>query len=125
MLRVLIIGGGGFLGAISRYVLSGLVFRIIDDTRFPYGTLAVNLIGSFIIGFLNGLIEMHNILSPETRAFLLIGFIGSFTTFSTFSFETLTLARGSQFWSAGLNVVFHIVFGLIFVWLGYAVSKIV
>ncbi|APF20121.1 CrcB-like protein [Caldithrix abyssi DSM 13497] len=123
MTRLLLIGSGGFLGAVSRYLLSGLVYRLVRDPWFPYGTLAVNLIGCLIIGFLNGLIEMRHILSPDTRALLLIGFLGSFTTFSTFAFESFSLARDSQFMSTFLNLILHIVPGVLFVWLGYSLAK--
>ncbi|MHB2153588.1 fluoride efflux transporter CrcB [Caldithrix abyssi] len=123
MTRLLLIGSGGFLGAVSRYLLSGLVYRLVRDPWFPYGTLAVNLLGCLIIGFLNGLIEMRHILSPDTRALLLIGFLGSFTTFSTFAFESFSLARDSQFMSTFLNLILHIVPGVLFVWLGYSLAK--
>ncbi|MHB2149508.1 fluoride efflux transporter CrcB [Calditrichota bacterium LG25] len=123
MTRLLLIGSGGFLGAVSRYLLSGLVYRLIRDPWFPYGTLAVNLLGCLIIGFLNGLIEMRHILSPDTRALLLIGFLGSFTTFSTFAFESFSLTRDSQFMSVFLNLFLHIVPGVLFVWLGYSLAK--
>lgn len=123
MFRLFLIGGGGFLGAISRYALSGLVYRWIKDPWFPYGTLAVNLLGCLIIGFLNGLIEMKQLLSPDTRALLLIGFVGSFTTFSTFAFESFSLARDSQLLSTFLNLFLHIFFGIIFVWLGNALAR--
>lgn len=123
MFRLFLIGGGGFLGAISRYALSGLVYRWFKDPWFPYGTLAVNLLGCLIIGFLNGLIEMKQLLSPDTRALLLIGFVGSFTTFSTFAFESFSLARDSQFLSTFLNLFLHLFFGIIFVWLGNALAR--
>ncbi len=124
LLRILLIGGGGFLGAVSRYVLSGLVYRLFKDPGFPYGTLFVNLLGCLIIGFLNGLIELHQLFSPATRALVLIGFVGSFTTFSTFAFESFTLARDSQFFSTFLNLTLHLLLGILFVWLGNALAKI-
>ena len=123
MIRLLLIGGGGFLGAISRYALSGLVYRWIKDPWFPYGTLAVNLLGCLIIGILNGLIEIRQLFSPDTRALLLIGFVGSFTTFSTFAFESFSLARDSQFLSTFLNLALHVVLGILFVWLGNALAR--
>lgn len=125
MVRLLYIGFGGFLGAISRYALSGWAYRFIGRPWFPYGTLAVNLLGCLIIGFLAGLAESRQLFSPDTRAMVLIGFVGSFTTFSTFAYESFTLARdGELFYSLG-NIVLHIVVGVLAVWLGTAVSRLV
>ncbi len=118
MENILIIGLGGFTGAILRYSLSGTVQSLSNSVSFPYGTLAVNLLGCFTIGFLSQLVESHGFLQPKTRSFLLVGFLGSFTTFSTFGNESLNLLlEGEKIFSLA-NIGLHIFLGLGFVWLG-------
>jgi len=118
MESILIIGLGGFIGAVLRYGLSGYVQALSGSIYFPYGTLAVNLLGCFVIGFLSQLVESHGLLGPKTRSFLLIGLLGSFTTFSTFGNESLNLLLdGDNFFSLA-NISIHILLGLGFVWLG-------
>ena len=90
MIRTLLVGAGGFLGAIARYGLGGLIHRC-TSTVFPAGTLAVNTIGCLIIGVLMSLVEDRQLLAPNTRVFLMIGVLGGFTTFSSFGYETVEL----------------------------------
>ena len=123
MFKLILIGAGGFFGSISRYVVSGAVHRIFGKPWFPYGTLAVNVLGCFLIGFLSGIGDNRQLFTPETRLFLFIGFLGGFTTFSTFGYEIFTFARDGQFLGSFLNLALHLVFGLGAVWLGYAFSK--
>lgn len=117
-LRLCIIGAGGFVGAILRYLVSGWVQNRSDLMLFPIGTMAVNLIGCFLIGLLTMLVEVRAALSVELRSFLLIGLLGAFTTFSTFGNETLNLIREGRFDLAALNSVVQVVVGLAMVWLG-------
>ncbi len=124
MLNILFIGLGGFLGSISRYLVGGLVQRLFPFTVFPYGTLVVNVLGCLLIGFTIGLVEIRQMFRPEIRLFLLIGVLGGFTTFSTFSYETFDLARDGETVRAGMNVALHIVAGLGAVWLGNILSRI-
>jgi len=123
MLKILYVGVGGFLGSIARYWASGLVHRILDKPWFPVGTLAVNVIGCLLIGFLGGLAEKSQIFTPEVRLLVFIGFLGGFTTFSTFGFEIITFARDGEIFSALANIVLHIVLGIGAVWLGLSLSK--
>jgi len=116
--NILFIGFGGFLGSILRYVFSGYVQGLLRSADFPYGTIAVNLTGCLIIGFLSQLAESQGAFTPETRAFLFIGFLGGFTTFSTFGNETMNLFRDSENVLALVNIVLHTVLGLGAVWLG-------
>lgn len=117
-LRLCIIGAGGFVGAVLRYLVSGWVQNRSDLLLFPIGTMAVNLIGCFLIGLLTMLVEVRAVLSVEMRSFLLIGLLGAFTTFSTFGNETLNLIREGRFDLAVLNSVVQVVVGLAMVWLG-------
>lgn len=122
LVHIAIIGSGGFLGAVARYGLSGWVHRQIPLTEFPYGTLVVNLLGCFLIGLAFGLVETRQLFGPELRAFLFIGILGAFTTFSTFGYETFALIREAAFLRAFANVGMNVLFGLALVWLGYLVS---
>lgn len=117
------IGCGGFLGAVSRFIISGWVQSISRSGTFPWGTLGVNLIGCFFIGLLGGMADHHELFSPETRLFLFIGILGSFTTFSTFGYESLALIRDQQIMSVLFNIFAHVVFGLAAAWVGYSISQ--
>jgi CrcB protein len=92
---------------------------------FPFGTLAVNLIGCLIIGALSQIAEARNVLTPQSRAFVFAGILGGFTTFSSFANETMVLARADQHLLAVLNVGLHVVLGLGAVWLGRALTGMV
>lgn len=111
---------GSALGGMSRYFCSTIITSSIGGS-FPFGTLIVNIIGSFIIGFIATMTgpDARLIINPEMRQFLMVGFCGGFTTFSSFSLQTLNLARDGDFFSAGLNVVLSVILCLASVWLGY------
>ena len=116
------VGSGGFLGALARYVLGGLVQRGFPLAAFPYGTLAVNLVGCLAIGILAGISESRQLLGPELRTFVFIGILGGFTTFSTFGYETIALMRDAEYLPAMANVGLHVTVGLALVWLGFTVT---
>ncbi len=118
MVKLLIVGAGGFVGAILRYVLSGLVQNLSGSAVFPFGTLAVNMMGCFAIGLLSYMAEYRGLFGPETRLFVFIGLLGALTTFSTFGHETYGLIKDARVSFALLNVGIHVVAGLTFVWLG-------
>ena len=120
--KILSIGLGGFLGAVGRYWFSGIVQKLSD--RFPLGTLSVNLLGSFLLGLLATLLLEKTIGSQEVRLFVLVGLLGAFTTYSTFSLETLNLMRGGEWILAGLNVLLTVLGTLIAVWIGVALAKL-
>ena len=113
---------GGALGSVSRYWLNGIVSAKFGET-FPAGTLAINVMGSFIIGILGALTLPEGRMSPETRTFatqfLMIGVCGGFTTFSSFSLQTLNLLREREWLYAGGNVLLSVALCLVAVWLGY------
>ena len=117
---IVTIGGG--VGALARYVLSTWVGARLG-LEFPWGTLVVNVVGSFIIGLVMVLSLERGIVSPEVRLLLTTGFCGGLTTFSTFSYETLALMRSEQWLSAGANTLFNV--GLCFAatWLGLLAAR--
>ena len=117
-MKVLMIGLGGFVGALLRYGVSGMVQSWSRSAAFPYGTLAVNVIGCLVIGILGQLAESRGMFGVRTRAFIFIGMLGAFTTFSTFGNETLNLATDGSHWPAVANVAANIIFCLAAVWLG-------
>ncbi len=112
---------GGALGALLRYAVSGLCYKWLGAV-FPYGTLTVNTLGSFLIGLLWGLFQKSTV-SPEWRAFLLIGTLGAFTTFSTFSLESLQLLQDGEMKLAFVNIVLNFAFALIAVFLGIWLAR--
>mgnify|MGYP002632644056 FL=1 len=120
--KIFAIGLGGFLGAVGRFWLSSLAQRYSD--RFPLGTLSVNLLGSFILGLLATLFLEKVIVGQELRLFLLVGLLGAFTTYSTFSLETLNLVRTGEWLFAGSNILANVLGTLIAVWAGVGIAKL-
>ncbi len=118
-----LVGAGGFVGSVLRFWVSGLVQRLDPAGTFPYGTLAVNTIGCFIIGVLGGLVDSRGVMSPELRTLVFLGVLGGLTTFSTFGHETLALLRDGENLKAGLNVAGSVVLCLGLVWLGYGIGR--
>ena len=116
-MRFLLVGLGGFLGAVLRYWFGSLIQAAFGG-RFPIGTLTVNVLGCFCIGLLMGSMETRQSLSPEARLFAIVGILGGFTTFSTFSYDTVELLRALSPASALLNVIASLALGLVATWLG-------
>jgi CrcB protein len=125
LINILLVGFGGFIGSVSRYLASGYVQQATKSIDFPYGTLAVNVVGCFIIGFLAQLAEERGVFTSQSRLFVFTGFLGGFTTFSSFGIETLNLARDSQMMNALANVGANVLLGLFAVWLGRTVSYLI
>ncbi|PXY00613.1 fluoride efflux transporter CrcB [Marinifilum breve] len=124
MLRtLLLIGMGGFLGSVSRFLIGQGLHRIFD-TIFPIGTMTVNIVGSFIIGVVYSLAERDNLISPEIRMFLAVGFCGGFTTFSSFAFDKLNLLKDSGFLYLSMYVGGSVFLGLLAVYLGTQIHKL-
>ena len=113
----------GATGTLARYGVSGIVQRFFGE-GFPWGTLTVNVVGCFLFAFVWGLAEERMIISGQTRIIVLTGFMGAFTTFSTFAFETTELLR-NEWWLAICNLAANNVLGVIFVLLGFAASRVV
>jgi CrcB protein len=120
-LKLLVIALGGAVGAILRYYLSGFAYQYLKDD-FPWGTLLVNLLGAFIIGYLWGIFEEVSV-SVALRTFILVGMIGAFTTFSTYALETFNLLREGEIKSVLLNILVSNLLGIMLVWIGYVSSK--
>ena len=123
LINAALVGTGGFIGAIARYGLSGLVQRSAALSSFPYGTLAVNMLGCLLIGVAVGLVDSRQLFGADFRLFALIGLLGGFTTWSTFGYETFALLRDADYLRAVLNVAVHVVLGLALVWAGYALAS--
>jgi CrcB protein len=121
MKEFIVVGLGGFVGAVCRYAVSGWAQKL-TNSHFPFGTLVVNSIGSLVIGFMAGLFQ-HAVISPEVRLFIGIGLLGAFTTFSTFSFETMMLLRSGSHLEAFLNIAAGLSLGLVLVYLGYVAGR--
>lgn len=118
MYKIFLVGAGGFVGAILRYLVSGYVQDASGSVSFPYGTFAVNIIGCFLIGIFSNLSELQIGISGEARLLIMVGLFGSFTTYSTFGNETLTLIQDQRIAYALANVTAHIILGLAAVMLG-------
>jgi len=124
MLNYIIVSAGAAIGGALRYGISSYIQRNISVV-FPYGTLVVNVVGTFILGIIMFYLNEKEFIGNEFRLFLTVGFCGGFTTFSTFSYETLTLFRDSEFGLAIYNVVLNVVLCMIGVYLAYLISKLI
>ena len=122
--QLLWVGAGGFLGSVGRFVIAGFFNRLSPALAFPIGTLAVNILGCFLIGLLHGVAESRNILGTDTRIFLFIGVLGGFTTYSTFGFESLALLKDGAMLKASANIILHVFVGLAAVWLGDTLGRL-
>ena len=121
MKTLLYIGTGSFIGGILRYLLASQIFaRLISS--FPFGTLAVNLIGCFFIGVIFGLVEKTDV-NPDLRIFLMTGVLGGFTTFSAFSNETIGLLREGSYGFASIYVLSSVILGLLLTLAGIVLAK--
>lgn len=120
-MKIFYLMAGGALGSLLRYYTGGIAHKLVPGV-FPWGTLAVNVIGSFVIGILWGLFELKNI-SPNMRMFIFIGFLGGFTTFSTFALETMNLVREGNMKFALINILVNNILAILFVFIGFFLAK--
>jgi len=121
--KLILIAAAGAAGTLARYFLGGLVQRLYGGA-FPWGTFAVNMSGTFLFGFVWALAEERLVISGEARAIILVGFMGAFTTFSTFMFETGELLRDSEFALAFGNLALQNIVGVVFLILGLAAGRL-
>lgn len=122
MTRYLLVVIGGGAGALARYVAASAIMTRFGG-RFPLGTLVINVTGSFLIGYLMTLLTERFDLDPNWRLLLVVGFLGGYTTFSSFEWETYTALREGAGWAAALNVVSSVVAGYAAVWLGVLAAR--
>jgi len=113
---------GGALGSLARYLFSSFVYRLFTPL-FPFGTFAVNVIGCTVFGIIAGMAQQRFVIGPQARAFLLIGVLGGFTTFSTFAFESFELMRDGQFLWMAFNAIGQVVAGIVGLWAGYVITN--
>jgi len=123
MLNYFFVGMGAALGGGLRYWVSNVVYKVLP-TFFPYGTLLVNVLGSFLLGIFIFYFDKNELISQNLKLFLTIGLCGGFTTFSTFSFETIKLFQDSEIYLAFLNILLSVVLSFMGVYLAYILSKL-
>ena len=124
MLTYFWIAVGGALGSMARYWLTGFV-AILLGQQFPWGTILINVAGSFVIGLFATLTLHRYPVSLDARAFVMVGLCGGFTTFSAFSLQTLELARSGRWFEAGGNIVLSLVLCLLAVWIGHLIAVLI
>jgi CrcB protein len=122
-MNYILVSIGAALGGVLRYWLTNVSYKVFPVT-FPYGTLLVNIIGSFLLGIIMFYFDERELLNPSLRLFLTIGFCGGFTTFSTFSYETILLFRESQILFGILNILANLLLCLAGIYLAYLLSKL-
>lgn len=123
MSGIILVGIGSFVGGILRYGLNTWVHRVLGSPWFPFGTLAVNVLGCLVIGFLTGLAESWTTFSSGARIFVFVGVLGGFTTFSAFALESYALARDTHHGAALVNIGLQVMLGLLAVWIGHALGQ--
>ena len=121
-MKLVLVGVGGFGGAVCRYLAGNAVYALVTTPWIPYSTMMVNVLGCLLIGLLGGLGEVRDTLSPEFRLVVFVGLLGGFTTFSTFGYEGFQLMRGGHMLAALVYGTVQLVGGLLAVWGGFALA---
>ena len=124
MVKYLMVAIGGAAGAIARFWLGGYIAERMGS-KFPYGTFVINCSGSFAIGLAVTLLAERSHWNPNLRYLIPIGFVGAYTTFSAFEYETLRALQDGQIWAASLNVLLSVLIGFLSVWLGVVAGRAV
>lgn len=123
MEKLILIAIGGAAGTLSRYGLSGLTHRVLGES-FPFGTFFVNILGCFLFGLVIGLLEARGVHGSQARLMLLTGFMGAFTTFSTYIYESAGMIRLGEWLPLAVNLAGQVSLGLVLLFLGMAAAKI-
>ncbi|MBW1649248.1 MAG: fluoride efflux transporter CrcB [Deltaproteobacteria bacterium] len=123
LFEILYIGSGGLIGALARYFSYHLIGKIFNLQRFPYATFIINIIGCFFIGIIAGLLNSLLKSNEIVKAFFILGFLGSYTTFSTFAYETYKLLEAGRIIASFANIFLQALIGIIGVWLGISLTK--
>ena len=117
IIQILFVGVGGFIGSTLRYIIALFSMKLWGD-GFPFSTLIVNVVGSFLIGIIMGLDAEKGIVPPNIRLLLVTGILGGFTTFSAFSYETISLFDGGRILAGMMNIIITVILGLVAVYIG-------
>ncbi|MEI6289954.1 MAG: fluoride efflux transporter CrcB [Chloroflexota bacterium] len=125
MINIILVGLGGAIGSIARYLTGSWVQTFSKSSVFPLGTLAVNIIGCLIIGVLSQISESRDVINNQYRVFLFFGFLGGFTTFSSFGNDTVNLARSGEFMFASANIIGNVIVGLLAVGFGRTITALI
>jgi CrcB protein len=122
--NLLLVGFGGFAGAVTRYLLGGWILHHAGTAKFPWSTFAVNVVGCLVIGILSGVAERFDAIGPNARLFLFTGLLGGFTTFSAFGFETFFLLRRGEWLVAALYAGASVAVCVLAVWTGFRAMQV-
>lgn len=122
MKSIFLIGIGGFIGSILRYLVTIWSQNLFKEFSFPLGTLIVNITGCLLLGLLNGFAENHQFFNSQVRLFMFVGILGSFTTFSTFGYETIEMMQNGDSFKAMLNITIQVIVGLFAAFIGFQIA---
>jgi fluoride exporter len=122
--KIIFIALAGAAGTLARYGTNSALYHLIEKSIFPIGTLAANLLGCLLIGFIEGTFADRMVIRSEYHVAIVVGFLGGYTTFSSFGLETTNMLQDGQFFRAGLNIVLNNVLGIGLVILGYGLSRL-
>jgi fluoride exporter len=122
MQSIFIVGIGGFIGSIMRYLVTIWSNSLFQGTSFPFGTLIANISGCLFLGLLNGWADNHQFFTAQIRLFMFVGILGSYTTFSTFSYETIKMMQNGDLFQAMMNTAVQVIIGFFAAFIGFQIA---